>query len=161
MYNWDSNRSEDARLAVSLGVVYRHLPTEQDAAIGILPDGRTTFAFNGSAPAEDLIEVNARIVSKLNRDLGFVAMIYGGDGQANGNDPRKITRFGTDLQLIYKNMKVNSFARFNDWGPFDYHRDFNQTYPMQLMADISTTLGKPDWFDLPTTRLGVRAHTER
>ncbi len=156
MYNWDSNRSEDARLAVSFGIVYRHLPTIQDAAIGILPDGRTTFAFDGSAPAEDLIEVNARIVSKLNRDLGFVALVYGGEGQSNGNDTRTITRIGTDLQMIYKNMKLNSYARFNDWGPFDYHRDFNQTYPMQLMADISTTLGKPDWFDLPTTRLGVR-----
>ncbi|MBO6794941.1 MAG: glycosidase [Balneolaceae bacterium] len=156
MYNWDSNRSEDAKLAISLGVIYRHLPTVQDAAIGILPDGRSTFAFNGSAPAEDLIEVNARVVSKLNRDLGFVAVIYGGEGQANGNDPRKITRFGTDLQMIYKNLKLNSFARFNDWGPFDYNRDFNQTYPVQLMADFSTTLGKPDWFDLPTTRLGVR-----
>ena len=58
--------------------------------------------------------------------------------------------------MIYKNVKLNSFVRFNDWGPFDYHRDFNQTYPLQVMADFSTTLGKPDWFDLPTTRLGVR-----
>ncbi len=156
MYNWDSNRSEDAKLAISLGLVYRHLPTVQDAAIGIFPDGRTTFPFDGSAPAEDLLEVNARVVSKINRDFGFVAMIYGGDAQANGNDTRKISRFGTDLQMIYKNIKVNSFAKFNDWGPFDYHRDFNQTFPVQLMADISTTLGKPDWFDLPTTRLGIR-----
>lgn len=156
MYNWDSDRSEDARLAVSLGVVYRHLPTEMDAAIGILPDGRTTFAFNGSAPAEDLLEVNARVVSKLNRDFGFVANIYGGDAQATGDDPRKLSRFGTDLRLIYKNVKVNTFLKFNDWGPFDYHRDFNQTYPVQVMADFSTTLGKPDWFDLPTTRLGIR-----
>jgi hypothetical protein len=24
------------------------------------------------------------------------------------------------------------------------------------MADLSTTLGKPDWFDMPMTRIGVR-----
>jgi hypothetical protein len=156
MYNWDSDRSEDAEFAMSLGVVYRHLPTIQDAAIGIFPDGRTTFAFDGSAPAEDLFELNARLVSKLNRDFGFVALVYGGEGQANGNDTRKINRFGTDLRMIYKNVKLSSFARFNDWGPFDYHRDFNQTYPVQLMADFSTTLGRPDWFELPTTRIGIR-----
>ena len=23
-------------------------------------------------------------------------------------------------------------VRFNDWGPYDYHRDFNLTYPFQL-----------------------------
>jgi hypothetical protein len=156
MYNWDSDRSEDANLAISLGVVYRQLPTIMDAAIGIFPDGRSTFAFDGSVPAEDLLEVNARVVSKLSRDFGFIANIYGGDAQANGSDARKITRLGTDIRLIYKKVKLNTFLKFNDWGPFDYQRDFNQTFPLQVMADFSTTLGKPDWFDLPTTRLGIR-----
>ena len=27
---------------------------------------------------------------------------------------------------------------------------------MQLMADISTSIAKPDWFDLPSTRIGLR-----
>jgi hypothetical protein len=47
-------------------------------------------------------------------------------------------------------------AKFNDWGPFDYHRDFNQTFPTQLMLDVSTSLGKPGWFILPNTKLGIR-----
>ncbi len=49
-----------------------------------------------------------------------------------------------------------SIAKFNDWGPFDYHRDFNLTYPLQLIADISTEIGKPDWFMLPSTKIGIR-----
>ena len=44
----------------------------------------------------------------------------------------------------------------NDWGPYDYHRDFNLTYPLQLMGDVSVTLGMPRWFyDTPQTRAGV------
>jgi hypothetical protein len=27
---------------------------------------------------------------------------------------------------------------------------------MQLMADLSTSLGKPGWIDLPGTRIGIR-----
>jgi hypothetical protein len=27
---------------------------------------------------------------------------------------------------------------------------------MQLMADISTGIGKPDWFLLPSSRIGIR-----
>ncbi|MBO6631259.1 MAG: hypothetical protein JJ936_06805, partial [Psychroserpens sp.] len=27
---------------------------------------------------------------------------------------------------------------------------------LQLMLDVSTTLGKPDWFILPSTRIGIR-----
>ena len=47
-------------------------------------------------------------------------------------------------------------VKVNDWGPFDYHRDFNLTFPLQLMADISTSLAKPSWFELPNSRLGLR-----
>jgi len=156
MYNWDSDRTEDAHFAVSAGFVYRHHPTTQDAAIGIFPDGRTTFAFPGAPPAKDLWEVHARVVSKLNRDFGVIAVLYGGDSQANGSDPRTISRYGMDLRMLYKQIKVNAFAKVNDWGPYDYHRDFNLTFPQQFMADVSTTLSKPDWFDLPGTRLGIR-----
>jgi len=156
MYEWDNDRAEDAPLAVSLGLVYRHHPTTQDAAIGIFPDGRTTFAFPGAPPAKDLWEVHARIVSKPTRDFGAIAVLYGGNAQANGSDDRTIQRYGADIRMIYKTFRINTFARVNDWGPYDYHRDFNLTFPLQLMADVSTTLGKPDWFELPQTRIGVR-----
>lgn len=157
MYEWDNDRTEDAGFAVSAGFVYRHLPTVQDAAIGILPNGRTTFAFDGSAPAKDLWEAYARVVSKFNRDFGIIANLYGGTAQANGSDARTIERFGADIRTIYKNVKLITSVKANDWGPYDYHRDFNLTYPLQLMADISTTIGKQDWFVLPTTKIGLCA----
>ncbi|MBA4155192.1 glycosidase [Flavobacterium sp.] len=155
MYDWDNDKSEDSKFAVSAGFVFRHLPTTQDAAIGFLAD-RTTFAFEGAPPAKDLWETYARIVSKLNADLGFIANIYGGPAQANGSDARTIDRYGLDLKMIYNRIKVASFVKINDWGPFDYHRDFNLTYPIQLMADISFGIGKPEWFILPGTRIGLR-----
>ena len=156
MYEWDNDRAEDSKLAISAGLVYRHLPTTQDAAIGIFPDGRTTFAFPGAAPARDLWEVNARVVSKINKDFGFISNLYAGDAQANGSDVRTISRYGMELRMIYRKTKLNSFIKFNDWGPYDYHRDFNLTFPFQLMADISTSTGKPDWFEMPGTRIGIR-----
>ncbi|TDD95509.1 glycoside hydrolase 5 family protein [Flavobacterium cellulosilyticum] len=156
MYDWDNDRSEDAKFAVSAGFVFRHLPTSQDAAIGILANGRTTFAFPGAAPAKDLWEAQARIVSKLNSDFGFIANIYGGPAQSNGSDARTIDRFGLDFKMLYKKVKLNSTVKVNDWGPYDYHRDFNLTYPMQLMTDLSFGIGKQDWFILPGTRIGLR-----
>ena len=155
-YEWNNDKMEESKFSASLGFVYRHLPTTQDAAIGILPDGRTLFPFDGAPPAKDLFEVNARMVSKVNRELGIIALLYGGNAQANGSDPRTVNRYGMDLRMIYNRVKINSFVKVNDWGPFDYHRDFNLTFPLQTMLDISTTLGKPDWFDIPSTRLGIR-----
>ncbi len=156
MYSWDNDRAEDAKFAMSAGFVYRNHPTIMDAAIGILADGRSLFPFAGSPPAEDLWEVHARIVSKVNPEFGLVTNLYGGNAQANGSDPRLIHRFGGDLRMIYKNVKLISMVKVDDWGPFDYHRDFNLTFPLQLSLDLSTTLGKPSWFALPKTKLGVR-----
>ncbi len=156
MYEWDNDRAEDAKFAMSADFVFRHLPTIQDAAIGILANGRTFFAFPGSAPAQDLWEVNTRIVSKLNPNFGIIANLYVGNGQANGDSKRTINRSGADVRLVYKKLKLINSVKLNDWGPFDYHRDFNLTFPLQLMADISTEVGKPDWFMLPSTKIGVR-----
>jgi len=155
-YEWDNDRAEDSKLSFNLGFVYRHLPTTQDAAIGVLPDGRTFFPFPGAPPARDLWEVHSRVVSKLTRDFGVIARFYGGENQARGSDERLISRYGMDMRMIYKNIMINSFVKVNDWGPFDYHRDFNLTFPLQLMADFSTTLTKPGWLDFPSTRLGIR-----
>jgi len=156
MHEWDNDLAEDAPFAISTGFIYRHLPTTQDAAIGILGDGRTIFAFPGAPPAQDLWEAHARIVSKITPEFGLITNLFAGTAQANGSDGRLIQRFGGDLRLVYKRVKFTTMVKVNDWGPYDYHRDFNLTFPLQLMADISTNLFKPSWFDLPNSRLGVR-----
>jgi len=155
MYEWDNDRSEDSKFAVSAGFVFRHFSTSQDAAIGFLAN-RTSFAFSGAAPAKDLWESNVRIVSKLNPDLGIIATIYGGPAQGNGSDARTVKRYGTDVRMNYKKVKVSSSLKINDWGPYDYHRDYNLTFPVQFMTDVSFGIGKQDWFVLPGTRIGIR-----
>lgn len=156
MYEWDNDAAEDAEFAISLGFVYRHLPTSQDAAIIFPGAGRVAVPADGAAPALDLWEVKARIVSKFAPEAGLVANLFGGNGQANGSDPRTVERYGGEVKLLYKKFKFDGHLKFNDWGPFDFHRDFNLTFPIQVMADISTSIGKQDWFILPSTSLGVQ-----
>lgn len=157
MYEWDNDTAEDAPFAMSAGFVYRHLPTSMDAGVGILGDGRTLFVFPNAVPAQDLWEAHARIVSKVSPDFGFIVNMYGGNAQANGSDERVIERFGTDIRAIIKQIKVHGMVQVNDWGPFDYHRDFNLTFPLQLTLDLSTNIGKPTWLNMPNTRAGIRA----
>ena len=154
MYEWNNDMMEDAKFAFSTGFVYRKLPTTQDAAIGFLAN-RNPFAFEKSAPAQDLWESNTRIVSKLSPDLGVIANIYFGNGQANGDSERTINRTGGDIRMIYRKVKVVTSLKLNDWGPYDYHKDFNLTFPVQSALDISTSVGKPSWFILPDTRIGI------
>ena len=155
MYDWDNDRAEDAKFAMNLGFVYHRMSSAMDAHIGFQAN-RTFFAFPTSAPQEDLWEIHSRVVSKLNPDIGIIGNFYYGNAQANGDSERSIKRFGGDIRMHYKKIIVQSHLKINDWGPFDYHRDFNLTFPLQMMLDVSTTLGKPDWFILPSTRVGIR-----
>ena len=156
MYDWENDNNEDAPFAASLDFIYRHLPTSQDAAIGILADGRSTFAFAGAAPAHDLWETNLKIASRVSKDLGIISNVYFGTAQANGDDARLIKRVGADAGVIYKKFRLNAMVKFNDWGPYDYHRDFNLTFPFQCMVDLSTNLFKPKWLGPLSTRVGIR-----
>jgi hypothetical protein len=156
MYDWDSDEKEDANFAASVGFTYRHHPTTQDAAIGFLADGRTPFAFPGAPPAQDLWEVRARLISKANPTVGWIMNLYGGTGQANGDDVRLVKRYGAEGRVLWSAFKFGAAARVNDWGPYDYHRDFNYTFPLQLTGDISRSFDLPGWFDNPNTRFGIR-----
>ncbi len=159
LHEWDNDVREDSRLAASLGFVHRHLPTGMDAAIGFLSDGVTPFAFEGSTPPRDLWELNGRVVSRVSSRLRVVARAYYGTGEPNlAPDPRLVKRYGGDVRLAGTVTILTGFVKFNDWGPYDFFRDFNLTYPVQLMGDLAHTLGTPLWFETdPQTRIGVRA----
>lgn len=164
LWAWDNDVREDAALAASLGLIYRDQPTTADASVFIAEDGRTTYAFPGATPPRSLWEVRSRIVSRLGADSRLVANIYAGTSEPNGYDPsganaalnRVIHRYGIDARLTRGPLALAAFLKLDDWGPYDYHRDFNLTYPLQLMADVSYSLGQPRWFGFPQTRLGVR-----
>ena len=146
--------------------MYRYLPTTMDASIGVLEDGVTFFAFPGAPPPKNLWEVNARVVSKLGYKTRVVGHVYFGPALPNGwtyeeDTPtpylgRVIDRFGADLRVTTGPLAFATFLKVNDWGPFDYHRDFNLTFPVHVMGDVSYSLGKPQWFDSPNTKIGLR-----
>jgi hypothetical protein len=170
-WQWDNDVRENAKLAASVGFVFRHLPTTMDVTNFIAEDGVTIYAFPAAPPPADLWEVNARLVSRLGPDTRVVSGYYFGKAQPNGWDPllpgedpslqdttldRTITRFGVTGRLTHGPLAIDTFAKFNDWGPYDYHRDFNLTYPLQVMGDVSYSLGSPRWFGLAQTRIGIR-----
>ncbi|MBD3217857.1 MAG: glycosidase [candidate division Zixibacteria bacterium] len=157
MYTWDSDMREDANFAFTCGIIYKHFPTTMDASIGFLSDGRTTFPFPGATPPRDIWEWYGRYIFKPRPGFGVIANLYAGEGEPNGDDERLIKRYGGDVRLIKGTSKLITSVKLNDWGPYDYHKDFNLTYPLQLSADISHILGTPEWFDLPQTRIGIKA----
>lgn len=154
MWAWDSDRREDARFAASVAFKWRRHHTTADAGLFVADTG-DVFAFGGGTPARDLWEVNSRLVNRFG-DARMVSHIYFGQAEPRGDDPRLVERFGADTRVVFPRFALAAHAKFNDFGPYDYHRDFNFTFPLQLMGDVAYTLGTPQWFSEPETKLGIR-----
>ena len=155
MYAWDNAQREDAITTVALDFVYKILPTSQDAAVAINQD-LILFAFPGGAPAKNLWDVSIRTITNFKYNMRLVNWIYAGQGQANGDDPRTVTRFGIWGWYTYSSFNINYHLKFDDWGPYDYHKDFNLTFPLQVMLDLSYAYEPPKLYAPAATRFGVR-----
>lgn len=155
MWAWDNVAREDAPFAAFLDLSYRIHPTSQDAGVGVSAEG-FQFAFPTGAPAQDLYDARLRTVFNFSRDVRLVNTAYFGNGQANGDDDRLVFRGGIEGRLAAERFVLNYFFRIGDWGPYDYYRDFNQTFPFQGMVDMSYGLVNPQWFVSSYTRFGVR-----
>jgi beta-galactosidase len=152
---WDNELVEDAPIAASLDLSVRHHPTSRDASVGFTADG-AVFAFPGAPPAADLFEATARVVANLGDGTRLLSRLWAGHAQARGDDPRLVLRGGADVRLAWGRALLQTVVKLGDYGPYDYHRDFNLTFPFQLMADAAWAAGAPGWLGRIFTRLGVR-----
>jgi hypothetical protein len=151
---WDRELREDARFAGALDFVYRHQPTSRDANIGYLANG-TAFSFPTAPPKHDTWDLTGTFVSNFKEDWKLSGLLFLGQAQARGDNARLITRYGGTMRLSWNKALFTSSLFFKDWGPYDYHRDFNLTYPLQWYGDLSLGLGVPV-LRLVGTRFGFR-----
>ena len=156
---WDNLMREDATLAASLDLVYRHHPTTRDSMVGFLETG-VPFSQGSSPPARDHISATARVVMKPG---AYTRMLF--EGYIAHDDPgiggeiaeshwpwRKSGR----LQLRHQGWLNHLVVKLDDFGPYDYHRDFNLTYPLQAEAMVSWGPKAAPIYD-PDSRVGVIA----
>jgi hypothetical protein len=158
MWSWDNDQVEDANLAASLGLALKRHATTADAGLFVSAEGEV-YPFAGATPARDfgeLWELRARVINRLGGRARMISHVWFGTAEPNGEDERLIHRFGADGRLVWSPIALAGHIKWNDHGPYDYHRDFNFTYPLQWMGDVSFNLGAPQWLQLQQTRVGLR-----
>ncbi|MCA9622067.1 MAG: hypothetical protein KC731_23750 [Myxococcales bacterium] len=158
LWQWDNLRAEDAPATASLGFVYRIQPTARDSRIGFTADGNP-LVFGTSPPAQNVWMVNAQSLLNLPARVRLLAKAYVGQQQGNAGGTevldRLILRGGGGVNMIWDQLQVLTELQFNDWGPYDYHRDFNITFPMQMYADVSYGVKTQEWLVDFFSRMGM------
>jgi hypothetical protein len=155
MWMWDNFVREDARFSAAIDAVYRMQPTSTDSHIGFLADG-TLFSFDAAPPPVDTFDVTGHVHLRPRGDFRLRLSGYGGTKQSTGSDTRLITAYGGMVTGWFRNMALDTTVRVNDWGPYDYHRDFNLTFPFQAIVDLSGGWARPN-LQRSQPRVGVRA----
>jgi len=111
--------------------------------------------FGESTPAQDVWDLNARLMFRFNPDLRLHNHLYVGQSEPNNGSTRRINRFGGSAKLMWDTLVWDNYVKVNDWGPFDFHRDFNLTFPLQLFTDLSYGL-TPMAIGQVSSRFGVQ-----
>ncbi|MGB5247125.1 MAG: hypothetical protein WBN34_11300, partial [Woeseia sp.] len=142
-YDWDNDWREDAKFAFNLGASYTAFPTPTDANLFFYEPGRTNASFGRGLPSEDVWTVSSRMVINPTPNARYILSMAGGRGQSTG-DPDGGSReyFQINAKAVLNRRHIISGYFMKDaWGPYDFYRQFNITFPEQFKLDYSILLG--------------------
>jgi hypothetical protein len=154
IFAWNNDEMEDAPFAAAVHLMYRKRFTRRDASM-FVSDSGAFLPFGDSPPQHDLAGFVARFVSSPGGGWRLRGTLGAGEGEPNGPDTRKIRYGGAGITATWRGWRTESLVIIDGWGPYDYHRDFNQTYPFQLYTDVSWGV-LSRYFDEYYARMGLR-----
>ncbi|MBT8105517.1 MAG: hypothetical protein HKP05_07740 [Woeseiaceae bacterium] len=164
-YAWDNEWREDAEFAIDFGGGYTEFPTATDANLFFLSELETNSSFGRGLPAEDVWTVQSRMVFNPKPGHKLITKIVRGFNQSTG-EPEGGTRdyWTFDWKAVIGGRHTfRGYYKKDAWGPYDFNRQFNTTYPEQVKLDYSILLGgNAGGFvsavgEAEATRVGIRA----
>ncbi|MDH3588352.1 MAG: hypothetical protein OEQ74_02990, partial [Gammaproteobacteria bacterium] len=174
-YQWDNDLREDARLAFNLGLNYTEYPTATDSHQFFFEPTGANAAFGIGLPPEDTYEAHSKIVWNPSNNAKYILKLNAGFQQSTGNpfdvtsqselslgsapeDPQAGTRRFYTVRgkaVLGKKHIIEGYIKKDGWGPYDFHRQFNITYPEQYKLDYSILLDSKR-NEGTSTKIGVK-----
>ena len=136
-YQWDNDWREDSKVAFNIGANFTKYRTETDSYQFFFEPTGTNPAFGVGLPKEDVWEISNRTVWNPNTSMRVITNVNRGFLQSTG-DPdggtRKFWEF--DGKFVYRDRHIlQGYFKKDAWGPYDFQRQFNITFPEQYKLD--------------------------
>ena len=162
-YDWDNDWREDAKFAFNVGGNYTEFPTPTDSYLFFFEPAGVNAPFGQGLPAEDVWSISSRMVFNPSQRSRYIFSLARGFEQSTGN-PEGGTRDFFELQgkaLLNRKHLISGYFMKDMWGPYDFYRQFNITYPEQYKVDYAYLLGTPGMLgsqmdEERATRIGIR-----
>ncbi len=141
-YAWDTDFAEDAKFAFNIGGNYTEYPTFTDANQFFFTPTGENASFGVGLPAEDVWSVSSRMVFNPRPRAKYILNLKRGFLQSTG-DPeggtRKFWEMAGKIVLGNKHI-IEGYYKKDAWGPYDFHRQFNEVFPEQIKLDYAIVL---------------------
>ena len=159
-YDWDNDYREDASFAFNLGANYTSYPGDTDSYQFFFRPTGTNAAFGEGLPAEDVWTVSSRMIFNSEGGTKTILRLEGGFQQSTGTAEGPAREFykAEGKFLLSNNHMIEGWVYKDAWGPYDFYRQFNVTYPWQVKLDYAVLMGPLNWADPrgSTSKWGVR-----
>ncbi len=143
-YDWDNEWREDAPFAFNIGGTYTEFPTPTDSYQFFFEPTSSNAAFGVGLPPEDVWAVSSRMIWNTKKNTKLILRAVRGFDQSTG-DPDGGTRDYWQLhgRAIWGDGRhsLSGYYMKDAWGPYDFFRQFNVTFPEQVQLDYSLWLG--------------------
>ncbi len=141
-YNWDNEWAEDAKFAFNIGGNYTEYPTFTDANLFFFNATRSNASFGQGLPSENVWSASTRMVFNPNTRARYIVNLKAGKQQSTGNPDggtRKFHELHAKAVLGNKHV-ISGYFKKDAWGPYDFQRQFNVTFPEQYKLDYQIFL---------------------
>ncbi|MEL7536458.1 MAG: hypothetical protein AAFX44_10515 [Pseudomonadota bacterium] len=143
-YDWDNAWREDAGFAFNFGGTYTEFPTPTDSEQFFFEPAGANAPFGVGLPPEDVWRLRSRMVFNTANNTRMIFDVTRAFEQSTG-DPNGGTRKYWDMsyRIIWGGGKHSLIGYYlqDAWGPYDFFRQFNVTFPEQFRFDYSYWLG--------------------
>jgi hypothetical protein len=146
MWAWDNDDQENSVFASSISGVYSVYQGATDPFTYVGEDDLIHNLDTGLPEVRGTGSLLWRVIFNPLPDLRIVNRAEFVRGQSTGgaaagdSTDRLINGFQNILKVRYKRVVVSGLAAFDLWGPEEYNRTWNQTYPLRWGLEVSYSL---------------------
>lgn len=159
-YHWDNDKREDAKFAFNLGFNYAYYPAITDSYTYFDQSAQKTNGYGFGYPEEDMVwKALSKLVFNPTKTLKMIYKLEAGFQLSNGfpGTPYRLGKYyslNLDFRFFRKYF-IKGFVKKDAWGPYDYHREFNVTYPWQWMLDFCVLIDNIMDYKL-SSKIGIK-----
>jgi len=157
-YHWNADITEDAPFAYNLGLTYTEYDSTTDSERFFYKEGNSNAAFGEGLEAEDVWLAKSKMIFNPSKSLKYVFDIQRGKQQSTGKPGDAVDYSSLEVKAVIDGKHILSgYVKDDAFGPYDFHRQFNITYPRQYKLEYAMLLDQKK--DQETSsKLGVKAY---